>query len=169
MDDAKDNTEKELQKILDADLTKEEEHEQIREVLLQPILSDIKEDKRLTDKQRDWLLAFFGQTQFGHGSIKEACRIANCSWVQCRRWRNDEGFEAFQEYYQTLEELIVIAAEEGMIRQIVNGFWPAQKFALERLSNKYKEKLDVTSDGKPITTINVFRIEKKEDDNEQNT
>lgn len=122
------------------------------------MLQEIAEDPDLTTKQRAWLIAFFNPSPTTKYRIKESCEAANCSYISCWNWRTKPAYAAFQKYYAMFTDIIVSTAEHGLYSQVEAGFWPATQFALTKLSKTYRENIDITSGGQPITSITIVPI-----------
>ena len=121
------------------------------------LIEKISDDKNLTIKQKAWLCAFFGDgdTKF---KVRESCEAARCHYMSCYYWRNEPRYDIFQDYFNLFQDMIVAEAEQGLYNQVRSGYWPAQQFALTKLSKKYGDKIDITSGGQPITSITITPI-----------
>lgn len=64
----------------------------------------------------------------------------------------------FKEQYENSREYLIDKAEEVLLKAMEEGDAKSAQFILKALSNKYKDKIDVTSNGKTIgnTIINIL-------------
>jgi len=123
------------------------------------LLEEIADDQELTTKQKAWLLHYFSLDPTTKYKIRESCEAAQCSYISCFYWRTvPNKYLPFKKYYNLFTDMLVASAESGLSRQLDNDYWPAQQFALSKLSKKYADRVDITSGDQPITSISIVPI-----------
>ena len=94
-------------------------------------------------------------------NVTEICQEIGISRQCYYEWLENP---AFAKEIENLREYIVDLAENTLIRAMQEGDKDAAKFMLKALGNRYKDKLDITSNGNTVgNTINIIMPHNKDE------
>lgn len=124
---------------------------------IKQVYASIEAEEKLSFKQKEWLKAFFS-LGFVVGRQTKTCAMVDVHYSTFRGWKRINS--TFQEWLEIIDELIIADAEQKLYQiAMERDDLDAIKLILTRLSNKWKDRVDITSGGEKITAIQIGLIE----------